>query len=466
MECCKTGPGYSTPLDAMKGPKEKLIYVTCVHPNNKADYLATIDVDPHSPTYSQVIHRLETTYIGDELHHSGWNACSSCYENPNKKRSHLVLPCLNSDRIYIVDVISNPLKPNIHKIIEPKVLHKVDASAPHTSHCLKNSEIMISCMGNANATAKGTFIILDNEFNMKGTWQDQGNSINFGYDFWYQPRHNVMISSSWGSPSAFRNGFNFEDVKNGLYGQTLTVWNLEKHEPIQTLDLGSEGLMPLEIRFLHNPNASEGFVGCALSSTVFRFYQKEEKEWNFEKVIAVSNKKVKGWLLPEMPGLITDILISLDDRFLYISCWLHGDIRQYDITNTKLPKLIGQIFLGGSIIRNGPVTVIEDMELKEQPEMIYIKNKPIYGGPQMLQLSLDGKRLYVTTSLYSVWDRQFYPEMIEKGAKMLQVNVDDILGGLSINYNFLIDFGEEPNGPALAHEMRYPGGDCTSDIWI
>lgn len=31
----------------------------------------------------------------------------------------------------------------------------------------------------------------------------------------------------------------------------------------------------------------------------------------------------------------------------------------------------------------------------------------------MLQLSLDGRRLYVTTSLYSGWDRQFYPDMIK-----------------------------------------------------
>ncbi|XP_067118243.1 methanethiol oxidase isoform X2 [Centruroides vittatus] len=466
MECCKAGPGYSSPLEAMKGPKEKIIYVTCIHPNKKADYLATVDVDPNSPTYSQIIHRLETIHIGDELHHSGWNACSSCHDKPKMKRSHLVLPCLNSDRIYIIDVDSNPLKPKIHKIIEPDELHQYDASAPHTSHCLQCNEIMISCMGDAEANAKGTFIILDNEFNVKGTWQNRNNSVEFGYDFWYQPRHNVMVSSSWGSPSAFRKGFHLDDVKNGLYGKTLTVWNWEKREAIQTLDLGSEGLMPLEIRFLHNPNATEGYVGCALSSTIFRFYQKENKEWTAEKVITIPAKKVKGWSLPEMPGLVTDILISLDDRFLYLSCWLHGDIRQYNITNTKQPVLVGQIFLGGSIIRNGPVTVIEDRELTEQPEKIRVKNKLINGGPQMLQLSLDGKRLYVTTSLYSVWDKQFYPDIIENGSKMLQIDVDDTSGGLTLNSHFLIDFGEEPNGPALAHEMRYPGGDCTSDIWI
>lgn len=84
----------------------------------------------------------------------------------------------------------------------------------------------------------------------------------------------------------------------------------------------------------------------------------------------------------------------------------------------------------------------------------------------MLQLSLDGKRLYVSTSLYSAWDKQFYPEMIKKGGTIVCLDVDTINGGMKINENFLVDFGNEPFGPSLPHEMRYPGGDCTSDIWL
>ena len=86
----------------------------------------------------------------------------------------------------------------------------------------------------------------------------------------------------------------------------------------------------------------------------------------------------------------------------------------------------------------------------------------------MIQLSLDGKRLYATNSLYSVWDRQFYPELMDKGSHIIQIDVDTVKepDGLSINPDFFVDFGDEPDGPALAHEMRYPGGDCTSDIWI
>jgi 56kDa selenium binding protein (SBP56) len=75
----------------------------------------------------------------------------------------------------------------------------------------------------------------------------------------------------------------------------------------------------------------------------------------------------------------------------------------------------------------------------------------------MLQLSLDGTRLYVTNSLYSPWDKQFYPGLIEKGSQLLRINVDNVNGGLSLDTDFLIDFGKEPGGPVLAHEVRYPG---------
>ena len=74
--------------------------------------------------------------------------------------------------------------------------------------------------------------------------------------------------------------------------------------------------------------------------------QENGKEWKADKVIDVPNKKVEGWVLPEMPGLITDIILSLDDRFCYFSNWLHGDIRQYDISDRANPKLVGQVHVG------------------------------------------------------------------------------------------------------------------------
>eukprot|EP00983_Pelagomonas_calceolata_P069713 1150478-Pelagomonas_calceolata.AAC.8 len=37
---------------------------------------------------------------------------------------------------------------------------------------------------------------------------------------------------------------------------------------------------------------------------------------------------------------------------------------------------------------------------------------------------------------------------------------------MALNPDFYVDFGADPDGPVLAHEMRYPGGDCTSDIFL
>lgn len=49
---------------------------------------------------------------------------------------------------------------------------------------------------------------------------------------------------------------------------------------------------------------------------------------------------------------------------------------------------------------------------------------------------------------------------------LVMVDVDTEKGGLKLNREFAVDFGLEPDGPALAHEVRYPGGDCSSDIWV
>lgn len=56
--------------------------------------------------------------------------------------------------------------------------------------------------------------------------------------------------------------------------------------------------------------------------------------------------------------------------------------------------------------------------------------------------------------------------MIEAGGTIVQIDCDVVNGGMKLNTDFLVDFGSEPFGPTLPHEMRYPGGDCTSDIWL
>lgn len=275
-----------------------------------------------------------------------------------------------------------------------------------------------------------------------------------------------MVSTEWGAPKKFKNGINLDDLAQ-YYGHHIHIWSWDNREHVESIDLGTEnGWLPLETRFLHDPYQPHGFVACALSSTVFHI-NRASGSWAADLVIKIPSKTVENWgmKLKEMPAVITDILISMDDRFLYLSNWVHGDIRQYDISNPAEPKLVGQVFIGGSIVQGGPVTVVNDTELKCQPKQLYVKGVKIEGGPQMLQLSVDGSRLYVTTSLYSPWDKQFYPELVKKGACLLQLDVNNKKGGMEVNENFLVNFQNEPNGPSLAHEIRWPGIDSSSDIF-
>ncbi len=445
------GPGYSSPLEAIKAPAEKLVYTTCIYTGSeikKPDYLATIDVERNSPTYGKVIHRTELGNFGDELHHMGWNACSSCYTDKNMSRKYLIIPGLQSSNFYIVDTACDPRKPSLYKTISgEEIKSKTNLSSPHTVHCL-GSDIIVSMLGDAYGNGPGGFLHLNKDFEIIGRWENDNSAMNFGYDFWYQPRHNVMVSTEWGAPNTFIPGFNLDDVSKNKYGKHIHFWNFKERKIINSVDLGKDGLIPLEVRFHHNPDSSHGFVGAALSSNIFHWHKNNDGNFDVKKIIDV--KSIDNKILPvPMPGLITDILISMDDKYLYFSNWLHGDLRQYDISDPFKPILTGQVWIGGLLGKANKVN-----------------GREVNGAPQMIQLSLDGKRLFVTTSLFSSWDNQFYPKMSKSGGMMLIVECDNEKGGMKIREDFLVDFGKEPNGPSRAHETRYPGGDCSSDIWV
>lgn len=110
--------------------------------------------------------------------------------------------------------------------------------------------------------------------------------------------------------------------------------------------------------------------------------------------------------------------------------------------------------MGGQITRDSKIKVLEDPELDKPIEPVYIKGKRYYGAPQMLQLSLDGKRLYVSNSIFSPWDRQFYPDLVQNGGHIVKIDIDTENGEMKLDENFLVAFGDGPDGPLLPHEMR------------
>lgn len=436
------GPGWASPQEAMKAPREEFLYVTCLHQGTgvyEPDFLAVVDVQPDSDTYSQIIHRTPMVRAGDELHHFGWQTCSSSHDCSHTERQYLVVPGFRSSRLHIVDVKSDPRHPQIAKVIEPEeIVQKTGYTRPHTVHCMPGGMVVLSMLGDAEGNAPGGFAVLDAAtFDVLGRWESDKAEQSLNYDFWYQPRFNVMVSSEWAAPNTFEDGFQLEDVGAGKYGHRLHVWDLEQRRHTQTIDFGEQGLVPLEIRGFHDPARPGGFVCAALSST-FWYWHPQNGSWTADKVEAIESREVPGWPIP-VPALITDQLISLDDRYLYCSNWLHGDLRQYDISDPAHPRLNGQLWLGGVL-----------------GEQFHPNGRKLTGGPQMLQLSLDGRRLYVTNSLYSSWDNQFYPGL---ESWMVKIDIGEA-GSMRLDPKFYVDFA-----PARGHEMRLPNGDPTTEIW-
>jgi methanethiol oxidase len=430
---------YASPREALDAPREEFLYVGCLHKGtgvDEPDFLAVVDTNRESTTYAQIVHRLPMPSVGDELHHYGWNRCSSACHGPD--RSHLIVPGFRSSRMHIVNVADDPRRPRIEKVIEPdEIVEKTGLTRPHTVHCMPGDNVVVSMLGDADGNGACGFAVLDaRTFEVKGRWENGGELPPMNYDFWYQPRKNTFISSEFGEPNAFESGFDLEHVKAGRYGQRLHFWNLESRELEQTIDLGEKGLIPLELRWLHDPDAEEGFAGAALSSVMWRWYR-SNGSWAAEPIIEVEGVELEGWPFP-VPGLITDLVLSMDDRFLYFSDWLQGDLRQYDVSDPRKPKLTGQLWLGGLLGKPSDA------------------GRELNGGPQMLQLSFDGHRLYVTNSLYSSWDNQFYPEL---RSWLLKVDCDPE-GGMSVDPDFFVDFH-----PARAHEVRLQNGDCTMEIF-
>lgn len=82
---------YPTPTMASEAPPEQLAYVALLSTseNGRTDALGVIDTNPESPAYGTLVGRVDFPNSGNELHHFGWNACSShlCGYTPNPHMS-------------------------------------------------------------------------------------------------------------------------------------------------------------------------------------------------------------------------------------------------------------------------------------------------------------------------------------------------------------------------------------------
>jgi selenium-binding protein 1 len=454
---------YPTPRMAMAAAPEKLAYVAMLSAktDGSKDAMSVVDLDPTSKTYGSLLSRLDMPHSGDELHHFGWNACSSCLcphsPHPHMERRYLVVPGLRSSRIHILDTKPDPANPRLVKTIEPEeMMKKTGYSRPHTSHCGPDG-IYVNAIGSAEGKGPGGIFILDPEtFEIKGRWEAERGPQYLSYDFWWHLGHDTMITSEWGTPDMVENGVNGELLLAGKYGHALHIWDLHRRSHKQVLELGPEYQMALELRPSHDPNQAYGFVGVVtsikdLSSSIWLWHRDSGNgsgQWKIRKIIDVPAEPADPAVLPPLlqgfkavPPLVTDINLSLDDRFLYVSCFGTGEIRQYDVSDPFNPVLKSSAHLGG---------IVRHQAHPSSPGVA------LNGAPQMVEVSRDGKRVYITNSLYRTWDDQFYPEGIRGWMAKLDVNGS----GMKLDPNFFLTFDD-----FRPHQVHLQDGDASSDSY-
>ena len=180
--------------------------------------------------------------------------------------------------------------------------------------------------------------------------------------------------------------------------------------------------MVLELRPAHDPAKAYGFAGVVtslkdLSASVWLWHRDDRNgEFQIRKVIEIPATPADPDLLPPLlkgfgavPPFVTDINLSLDDRFLYVSCWGTGELRQYDVSDPFSPRSSSTVNIGGIV--NSDATPASP-------------GRALNGAPQMVEISRDGKRVYFTNSLYAAWDEQFYPDGIRGWMAKADVGID------------------------------------------
>jgi methanethiol oxidase len=460
---------YRSPAEAIAAPPERLAYVAAYDPAGQAkDAITVIDTDPSSPDYGQVVGWSELPTAGNELHHFGWNACSSalCHQGHGDghggplERRYLLVPGFRSSRTYVLDTKPDPRNPKVvHEITAEELATKAGYSRPHTLHCGPGAIFMSALGGAGGNDGPGGIALLDHDtFDVIGAWERDRGEVFFGYDIWWHLNHDTVVTSEWATPSMIEDGLNPEDLLGRKFGHHLNFWRMSEGKLVQRVDLGDQHQMVLEVRPAHDPNKTWGFVGVVisvedLSGSVWLWHRDHDGErWAVRKVITIPAEPADPDLLPPalqpfgaVPPLISDIDLSVDDRWLYVSCWGTGEVKQYDVSDIFHPHQTGSVRLGGIVGRQAHPA---------RPD------QPLGGGPQMVEVSRDGKRVYVSNSLYAVWDDIFYPDGV--GAWVAKLDAGEN-GGLTADPRFFPS-GDDFRGLRV-HQTRLQAGDASSDSY-
>ncbi len=371
------------------------------------DKLVTVDVNPASKMYGKVINSVS---VGgrNEAHHSGFT----------DDRKYLWTGALDTNKMFIFDVHTDPAKPKLHKVITDFVEKSGGAVGPHTTYALPGRMMITALSNNQDHGGRSALVEYTNEGKYIAThWMPTDENLNgaektgkyadgYNYDVRVLPRKNLMITSSFTGWSNYMMDFgkmlqDKEAMKR--FGNTVVLWDLHSKKPKKILDVPGA---PLEIRCAWNPENNWCMTTTALTSQIYLIYEDEKDgQWKSKAVADIGD--------PSKIPLPVDISIRSDDKGLWVQTFMDGMTRYFDISDPFNPKQVYEKKIGKQV--------------------------------NMASSSWDNKRVYYTTSLLANWDK--------KGDAGEQFFKGYTWDGKELHETMKIDFLKEKLG--RAHQMRF-----------
>ena len=394
-QSCRADETCSSPYLARIDGQEEFVYVWTLGVEglgDGADKLVTVDVKPGSPTYGKVISSVSVDGR-NEAHHGGFT----------DDRHQLWLAGLDTSRIFIFDIYTDPARPKLVKTIDNFAETTGGAVGPHGAYALPG-RVLIPCLSNAKDKGGRTALVeYGNDGNYIAThWfptkdnargaADAQFADGYGYDARVLPRKNALLTSSFTGWNNYTMDFGRmtsdpEAMKH--FGQTMVMWDFHTRQPKKVFQVPGA---PLEIRWAWGAQHNYAFTATALGSKLWLVYADDHGNWQAKDVAPIG--EAKGGVLP------VDISLSADDKTLFVSCFGDGKCRVFDVSDPQHPKQIYEKQIGKQV--------------------------------NMVSESWDGKRLYFTSSLLANWDK--------KGADNEQFLRAFVWDGKELTPKFALDF--------------------------
>jgi selenium-binding protein 1 len=381
----------------IKGQEDYLYVWTLGVPGlgDGSDKLVTVDVNPRSKQFGKVIGQVSVGGRG-EAHHAGFT----------DDRRYLWAGGLDDSKIYVFDIHSDPARPKLVQTIAD-LPNRSGYVGPHTFYALPG-RMLVGALSNTKDHGGVTGMAL---YNNKGQYirnyplPTTNGGDGYGYDIAINPQKNAMLTSSFTGQTNYMMDLGTL-IKNkpamNNFGNTMVLWNLKSMQPAKVFKVPGA---PLEIRWSLRPGDDWALTATALTSKIWLVKKDAKGEWQAREVATIGD--------PAKTPLPVDLSLAADGKGLWVNTFMDGTTHYFDVSNPEAPKEVYSKHTGSQA--------------------------------NMISQSWDGKRVYISSSLLSNWDK--------KGADNEQFVKLYAWNGKELKEKWMLDFTKLKLG--RPHHMKF-----------